>query len=166
MSRPLFPASSAPAFSFGATTPAFGAPAPSTPVFGATTAAPSMFGAGLFGASTPAQAPAFGQAAPAFGQATPAFGQPASAFGQAAPAFGQAPAASSIFGQPQQPAAAGMFGQPAASTALTLFGQPAAAPSPQQLQPQQQQAASRPFSYTTKFDDISPETQTVLQQIQ
>jgi len=141
----------------GASTNAFGAPAPAPPPsigfgFGSPAAAPatsSLFGApapaassgGLFGAPAPAPAPGglFGSAPASgglFGAPAPApatsslFGAPASA---SSSLFGStpAPAAGSLFGsQARSPATAGgLFGAPAPATG-SLFGGAASAPSP------------------------------------
>jgi nucleoporin p58/p45 len=163
-STPAFGAASAPAFSFGgaSSTPAFGAPV-STPAFGAApagggfgaTPTPSLFGGGAV--STPAFS---------FASSPSLFG------GNTAPAFGASPSPGA-FGAPSP------FGAPASTPSLfgatqttSLFGAPQQ--TQQQLQQQQQQQAAaqlvtkdnRPLTHSTKWDDLSPQAQQYLMELE
>ena len=102
-------------------------------------------GFGAFGASNPAAATAPPSAAP-------------SLFGSSAPAFGTSGATGSLFGfggQQQQPA--------------SLFGTPQPAQQQQQQQQQQQPNGLQPnalITYSSKFEDLHPDRQKELQEIQ
>jgi hypothetical protein len=166
-STPAFGAPSAPAFSFGgaSSTPAFGAPA-ITPAFGAAPAG------GAFGAS-PAPSP-FGGG----GVSTPAFSFASSSSlfgGNTAPAFGASPSPGA-FGATQSPSP---FGAPASTPSLfggaqtpSLFGAPQQTQQQQQQQQQQQAAAqlvtkdNRPLTHSTKWDDLSPQAQQYLMELE
>ncbi|GAB4820454.1 hypothetical protein N2152v2_007500 [Parachlorella kessleri] len=181
---------STPAFSFGpAPTPAFGAaatPAPSsTPSFGFGSAAatpgfgavstPAFSAPSLFGAQPAASAPSLFGAAPA-----PAAGAAStpSLFGAAStPSLFGASSTPSFFGaQPASAAAASApsfgFGTGAlvlASSTPSLFG---GSQQQQAAQQQQQQLAalvtkdSRPLTHTTKWDDLSPQEQQYLLELE
>ncbi|KAL4432787.1 hypothetical protein ABPG77_008113 [Micractinium sp. CCAP 211/92] len=173
-------AGSTPGFCFGAAAPA------STPsLFGAaSSAATTTFGASPFVASTPA----FGAASSAslFGAAsTPAMFGAASSAAVSPFSFASQPAsAPSIFGAASS---ASLFGAPASTPSLfgaassaSLFGAATPAPSLFGSQPAgalgapaQQQAVTalatkdgRPITHTSKWDDLSPQTQQYLTELE
>lgn len=180
---------------FGATsTPAFGAAA-STPAFGAA-ATPSLFGAASGAATTGfgQPAPAFGASSSPFGGvvATPAFGAASapSLFGAASsPSLFGAASAPSLFGAASTPSlfgaapSPGLFG---AAPTPSLFGAAgggafgfqsgggAAAPSlfgaAQPAAGQQVTALTtkdgRPITHSSKWDDLSPQTQQYLTELE
>ncbi|EFN58397.1 hypothetical protein CHLNCDRAFT_56832 [Chlorella variabilis] len=120
-----------------------------------------------FGAASSAAAPAFGQAAPAFGAAPSPFGG-----GVATPAFGASSA--SLFGATPAPSLFGGgptsafgFQSSAAGASPSLFG----AAAPTVGAPSQQVTAlttkdNRPITHSSKWDDLSPQTQQYLTELE
>eukprot|EP00877_Chromochloris_zofingiensis_P003302 jgi/Chrzof1/12973/Cz07g14160.t1 len=166
------------AFSFGSSASPF--TASSTPAFGAATPASSPFNFAPAAASTPVAAPLFGgSSTPAFGgfgASTPAFGAPSSSpFGFSAPAaspFG-APAAAPAFGSstggftfatagalvPAQPSPFSSLIQSGPSTVSAPTG-------PIAQQPPAGPPQSQGIHYNTKFEELPPDIQKQLFQIQ
>ncbi|PSC72685.1 Hydroxyproline-rich glyco family [Micractinium conductrix] len=181
---------------FGSATPAFGAAstpafgAASTPsLFGGGTSAPAFgqsapaFGASPFVASTPAFSAAAGGSSLFGAASTPAFGAASTPS-----LFGAAPAASGggLFGAASTPSlfgaasSGGLFGTASAGALTTTaapsfgFGQTGAAPSLfGGAQPAAGQAVTalatkdgRPITHTSKWDDLSPQTQQYLSELE
>ncbi|KAL4853430.1 ABC transporter G family member 7 [Chlorella vulgaris] len=156
-------------FAFGgASTPAFGGGASATgatPAFGA---APASSTPSLFGAASSA---AFGQTAPAFAATSPFGG------GVSTPLFGAASSAS-LFGAASTPSlfgagggtAAPAFGfqSSAAGAAPSLFGvaQPGALMAAQQQVTALATKDNRPISHSTKWEELSPQTQQYLAELE